>query len=84
MLKFDIKAFSICSETNAPKVSTPYLTQAKETFGLIPNVEGVVAQASALITTYMTVWNQFDETSLTEIERQIVYQLTDFKITVNN
>ena len=74
-----IKPFDIFDDNNAPKDSIPYLKSAKEAFGLIPNVEGVMAQAPSLLASYMTAWDEFAKTSLTPKEQQIVYQTANFE-----
>ena len=77
--KHDIAPFPLFGESNAPEKAKPYLEKAKAAFGLIPNVEQVMAQAPELLASYMTAWDQFDETSLSEIERQVVYQAANFE-----
>jgi len=64
---------------DAPATSVPYLEAAQKAFGLIPNVEQVMAQAPSLLGSYMTAWDLFDETSLNPAERQIVYQTANFE-----
>jgi len=64
---------------DAPAASVPYLEAAQKAFGLIPNIEQVMAQAPSLIGSYMTAWDLFDETSLNPAERQIVYQTSNFE-----
>ena len=71
--------FQLFDENNAPEPSKPYLTQAKAAFGLVPNVEGVMSQAPALLATYMTGWDKFYESSLDNQEMQIVYQTANFE-----
>ena len=72
-----IAPFTIFSEATAPEAAKADLAKAKAAFGLIPNVEGVMAQAPALLASYMAAWDQFDNTSLTPAERQIVYQVAN-------
>jgi len=79
MNNHDIVPFQLMDETTAPENSKPYLIKAKATFGLIPNVEKIMAQAPALLGSYMNAWDQFDETTLSPIERQIVYQAANFE-----
>ena len=74
-----IKPFAIFNDENAPQESIPYLQSAKEAFGLIPNVEGVMAQAPSLLASYMTGWDEFAKTSLSAAEQQIVYQTANFE-----
>ena len=71
--------FKVMTESSAPEASKPYLAKAKAAFGLIPNVEAVMAQAPALLATYMTGWDQFYEASLDDQEMQIVYQTANFE-----
>jgi len=75
----EIKPFPIFDDKNAVEESIPFLQDAKEAFGLIPNVEGVMALAPSLLASYMTAWNQFSQTSLTPLEQQIVYQAANFE-----
>ena len=46
---------------------------------MIPNLEGVMAGAPALLESYVTTWAAFDKTSLSPVERQIVYQTANFE-----
>ncbi len=71
--------FPLYGKDDAPEKSRPYLEQAEAAFGLIPNVERVMAAAPGLLAAYMTAWDQFDETTLTPAERQIVYQTANFE-----
>lgn len=77
--KYDIAPFQLLDETDAPDKAKPYLEKARATFGLIPNVEKVMAQAPSLLAGYMTAWDQFNDTSLSEAERQVVYQVANFE-----
>ncbi len=79
MGKNEIAPFPLMDKDSAPVKSHSYLTKAKENFGLIPNVEKVMAQAPALLASYMNAWDEFNESSLSEIERQIVYQTANFE-----
>jgi len=74
-----IKPFEILNISSAPITSIPFLEDAQKAFGLIPNVEGVMAQAPSLLASYMNAWDQFSNTSLTPQEQQIVYQTTNFE-----
>ncbi|MEJ6121389.1 hypothetical protein MT390_05825 [Vibrio sp. 2-Bac 85] len=50
-----------CGGTRSKKNN---LISSKEAFGLIPNVEDVMAQAPTLLTSYMVGWHQFNQNSL--------------------
>ncbi len=79
MSKHDIAPFPLMVEDSAPVKSQPYLANAKAAFGMIPNLEKVMAQAPTLLASYMTAWDEFNDTSLSEVERQIVYQTVNFE-----
>jgi uncharacterized peroxidase-related enzyme len=71
--------FQIHTETTAPEVSKPLLEQAKKNLGMIPNLERVMAESPALLEGYVHLWELFDTTSLSPIERQVVYQTANFE-----
>lgn len=79
MTKQTTTPFNLYTIETAPDASKTYLESAKAAFGLVPNVEAVMAQAPGLLATYMTGWDRFDETSLSAVERQIVYQTANFE-----
>ena len=79
MSKYGVAPFPLMDENYAPDKSIPFLAKAKATFGLIPNIEKVMAQAPSLLASYMYAWDEFNETSLSEVERQIVYQTANFE-----
>jgi AhpD family alkylhydroperoxidase len=66
--------FQIHTEKTAPETSKPLLEQARKNMGMIPNLERVMAESSALLEGYVHLWELFDTTSLSPIERQVVYQ----------
>ena len=74
-----VAPFKRYSIEDAPEASRDYLAKAQAAFGLIPNVEAVMAQAPALLATYMSGWDSFGETGLNEAEQQIVYQTANFE-----
>ncbi len=71
--------FQIHSEMTAPETSKPLLEQAKKNLGMIPNLERVMAESPALLEGYVHLWELFDTTSLSPIERQVVYQTANFE-----
>ncbi len=71
--------FQIHTETSAPEVSKPLLEQAKKNLGMIPNLERVMAESPTLLEGYIHLWEVFDTTSLSPIERQVVYQTANFE-----
>lgn len=71
--------FPLHDESSAPEAARDALASTHANFGMIPNLERVMASAPALLTAYSTGWDLFDTTSLTEIERQVVYQTANFE-----
>lgn len=71
--------FKIFDENKAPQASRKMLAQAKADFGMIPNLEGVMAAAPALLSSYVQSWAAFQECSLTDIEQQVVYLTVNFE-----
>ena len=71
--------FPLFDETTAPKEARPTLAKTKEEFKMIPNLEKTIALAPTLLESYTTCWSLFQNTSLSPIERQIVYQTANFE-----
>ncbi|AFY60204.1 carboxymuconolactone decarboxylase family protein [Synechococcus sp. PCC 6312] len=71
--------FQVHTEATAPEISKPLLEQAKKNLGMIPNLERVMAESPALLEGYVHLWELFDTTSLSPIERQVVYQTANFE-----
>lgn len=71
--------FSVHSENSAPQASQPILERVKKNFGMIPNLERVMATSPALLGGYVQLWELFDTTSLSSVERQVVYQTANFE-----
>ena len=74
----DPSRFPLHTETSAPEESKPLLRQAAANLGSIPNLERVMASSRPTLQAYVTLWELFDETSLSSIERQVVYQTANF------
>ncbi len=71
--------FPIHDESNAPEEVLEQLAATRADFGMIPNLEAVMAQAPALLKGYGALWDLFDTTSFSPIERQVVYQTANFE-----
>jgi hypothetical protein len=69
-----INLFPLHDETPAPEAARDALAATKANFGMIPNLERVMAEDLALLAAYSAAWDLFGTTSLTPIERQVVYQ----------
>ena len=71
--------FPLLDESSAPKESLPALATTKENFGMIPNVEKVMALSPQLLSGYAHMWDLFETTTLTSIDRQVVYMTANFE-----
>ena len=71
--------FPIHDETTAPAAARDQLAATREGFGMIPNLEAVMALAPPLLKGYGALWDLFDETTFSPIERQVVYQTINFE-----
>lgn len=75
--------FTIHTLKTAPDNSKEALAHAKETFGFIPNLEGILAEAPALLQGSMMLWDLFETTSFTAIERQVIYLTANYENSCN-
>jgi AhpD family alkylhydroperoxidase len=71
--------FTIHTIETAPEASKAALAHAKETFGLIPNLEGIFAEAPAMLQSSMALWDLFTTTSFSEIEQQVIYLTANYE-----
>lgn len=71
--------FTIYTVETAPEASKEALIQAKETFGLIPNLEGILAEAPAALKAGMALWDLFETTSFTPLEQQVIYLTANYE-----
>lgn len=71
--------YPLHDETTAPGAAREHLEATRRSFGMIPNLERVMANAPPLLATYSFGWEVFDQTSLSPIERQVVYQTSNFE-----
>ncbi len=71
--------FPLHDEITAPEAAREHLEATRRSFGMIPNLERVMANAPALLAAYSFGWNVYDQTSLAPVERQIVYQTANFE-----
>ncbi|MDZ4789737.1 MAG: carboxymuconolactone decarboxylase family protein [Hyphomicrobiales bacterium] len=71
--------FPLHDENNAPEASRVALENTKRLFGMIPNLERVMASAPPLLRSYSAAWGLFDETTFTPSERQVVYLTANYE-----
>lgn len=75
--------FTIHTVETAPDDSKESLAHARETFGFIPNLEGIFAEAPALLQGSMTLWDLFETTSFSSIEQQVIYLTANYENSCN-
>ncbi len=71
--------FPLHDENSAPEKSQSGLAATKRNFGMIPNLERVMASSPALLQAYSSTWDLFDETTLSPVERQVVYLTANYE-----
>ena len=71
--------FTIYTIATAPEDSKEALIYAKETFGLLPNLEGILAEAPAALKGALALWDLFETTSFTPIEQQVIYLTANYE-----
>jgi alkylhydroperoxidase family enzyme len=71
--------FPIYTIDTAPEKSKAALVHAKQTFGFIPNLEGIFAQAPALLKGSMALWDLFKTTSFSGSEQQVIYLTANYE-----
>lgn len=66
--------FTLHTEETAPEASKPLLADSKKTYGMIPGLHAVMADAPALLQAYKTVGDLFASSSLDKDEMTVVWQ----------
>ena len=79
MSDHDPGLFPIHDLESAPDESRPFLERVDADFGMIPNLERVLAAAPAALEAYVRLWELFDQTSLSAVERQVVYLTANYE-----
>ncbi|MGB7444583.1 MAG: carboxymuconolactone decarboxylase family protein, partial [Coleofasciculaceae cyanobacterium] len=70
---------TIYTQETAPENSKEALAQAKETFGFIPNLEGICAESPVFLRGCMSLWELFSQSSLSTLEQQVVHLTTSYE-----
>ncbi len=79
MDRHDPKQFPLHDLGSAPEAASPLLEEVFADFGMIPNLERVLASAPATLEGYVRLWTLFERTSLTPVERQVVHLTANFE-----
>lgn len=64
--------FTVHSVDKAPAESQDLLQGVQTAYGFVPNLAAVMAESPALLNAYLKLSDLFNQTSLTEFERQVV------------
>lgn len=71
--------FPIFNEKSAPTESQPILSDVKKDFGMIPNLEGVMAKSPCLLKSYALTWSIFQKSIFDDVEQQVIYMTINFE-----
>lgn len=66
--------FTVHTESTAPDESKAMLAESKKTYGMIPNLHGVMAEAPGLLEAYKTLGDLFVNSSFDNDEITVVWQ----------
>ncbi len=63
--------FKVHTIDTAPAESVPFLQDAQQSMGFVPNLIGVLAESPATVEGYLTLMSIFEKSSLTPVEQQV-------------
>lgn len=66
-------AFTSYTADTAPEASKPLLAGVKAQFGMVPNLQSIMAESPELLAAYGALWEQFSKSTLTPHEQQVVF-----------
>lgn len=65
--------FTVHTLETAPEAARPLLEKSKSSFGMIPNLHGVMAESPQTLEAYQELTRLFSESSLSTVERNVVW-----------
>ena len=71
--------FTIHTQQTAPEASKPFLDKAKNAFGFVPGLLGVLSEAPKALEAYQVLGALFRETSLTATEQHVVWLTINYE-----
>lgn len=74
-----MNSYPLYEKHDAPEASVAWLEKAEQNFGMIPNVEKVMALSPQVLASYTFMWDEFETSTLDAQERQIVYMTANFE-----
>lgn len=66
--------FALHTEESAPEASKPLLADSKKTYGMIPGLHAIMAEAPGLLEGYRVIHNLFSNSSFNNDELTVVWQ----------
>jgi alkylhydroperoxidase family enzyme len=66
-------AFNSYTADTAPEASKPLLAGVKAQFGMVPNLQSIMAESPELLAAHGALWEQFSKSTLTPHEQQVVF-----------
>ena len=67
-----MSSYQVHTKETAPAASADLLANAEKKYGFTPNLLGVMAESPAMLKAYMAIGKIFDQSSFSDVERQIV------------
>lgn len=74
-----MNTFVVHSHETSPEGSRPLIAAAKAKFGFVPNLIGMLAESPAAAGGYLGIGDQFDQSSFSPVERQVVLLAVSFE-----
>ena len=74
-----MSTFSLHTEDTAPEAARPLLEQARQTYGIQPNLFRGMAEAPAALAAYFDLGKRMGESSLSAQEQQVVFLSVSFE-----
>ncbi len=71
--------YTLHTIATAPEAARPILAAAQTSWGFVPNLLAVLAEAPAALEGYATLFRLFDSSSFTPVERQVVYLTVNYE-----
>lgn len=72
-------AFTSYNAETAPEASKPHLAGVKAQFGMVPNLQSIMAESPELLAAHGALWEQFSKSTLTPHEQQVVFMTAIFE-----
>jgi len=68
-----MSTFKLHTIESAPAGARETLSNVKSAFGIVPNLQAIMAESPELLKAQQSLWSLFDQTSFDALEKQVVY-----------